>query len=142
MRLLLLASLIATPAAAWEFSPTPVCTLEHEATDSAWTLTYDPAEDLYAIALTRAVTDWPAATVFAIAFEGPRGLTISTTRHALSGDGRTLTVTDTGFGNVLDGLQYNATATAMIGDARVIADLEGAAPEVEAFRACTVGGVV
>jgi hypothetical protein len=46
-------------------------------------------------------------------------------------------VTDSGFGNVLDGLQFNDTATAVTGAAELRIPLEGAAPAVEDFRACT-----
>jgi hypothetical protein len=56
----------------------------------------------------------------------------------LSDDGRTLTVTDGGFGNVLDGLALNGTATALAGDTVIPFDLAGARPAVEAFRACGV----
>jgi hypothetical protein len=41
------------------------------------------------------------------AVRGPRGNMISTSRHALSDDGRTLSVSDRGFGNVLNGLEFN-----------------------------------
>ncbi|MEO0624574.1 MAG: hypothetical protein AAFU49_05345 [Pseudomonadota bacterium] len=99
-------------------------------------MTYDPRSLDYAIALKRAVP-WPDDPAFAIRFDGPRGLTISTSRHQLS-EGRTvLTVTDRGFGNVLDGLQFNDTATALTGSAALSVSLDGAAPKVEAFRACT-----
>ena len=64
---------------------------------------------------------------------------ISTTRHVLDEGGRRLTVTDRGFGNVLDGLQFNGRAIAIAGDTVVALDLAGAAPEVEVFRACRGG---
>ena len=54
----------------------------------------------------------------------------------MSEDGRALTVVDTGFGNVLDGLQYNHTAYAIAGDLEIPFPLEGAAEPVAAFRAC------
>jgi hypothetical protein len=104
-------------------------------------VTYDPRASEYAIALRRAAP-WPNAPVFEIRFEGERGFTISTTRHQLSEGGTVLTVTDRGFGNVLDGLQYNRTATAIAGSASLAVTLEGAAPEVEAFRDCTVAPAV
>jgi hypothetical protein len=62
---------------------------------------------------------------------------ISTGRHVLSEDGRTLSVRDRGFGNVLNGLEFNVVALAATGDRVVSIDLDGAAPEVAAFRACT-----
>jgi len=63
-------------------------------------------------------------------------LTIGTDRHRLSPDGQTLTVTDTGFGNVLDGLAFNRMATALAAETAVPFDLTGARPAVEAVRAC------
>lgn len=137
----LLALLLATPAGAWEFTPTPVCTLSHAAGTVSVRVTYDPAQaDPYAIAVTRAA-GWPAGAVFAIRFDGGRALVIQTTRQALSDGGRTLTVTDRGFGNVLDGLEFNAIATALIGDAAEPVSLQGAAAPVRAFRDCATAPV-
>ncbi|MDA7428097.1 hypothetical protein PGB28_06485 [Primorskyibacter aestuariivivens] len=130
MRLFCLLALLATPAIAWEFSPTPICILRNDG-NVATEVTYDGT--LYAIHLTRA-DGWPTAPVFAIRFEGAAPLTISTSRHVI--DGTTLTVTDRGFGNVLSGLQFNHTATALIGDLAVPIDLSGAADPVRAFRDC------
>jgi hypothetical protein len=136
MRLALTLTLLATPAAAWEFSPTPVCTLSHETPEASVTVTHDPRQpEPYAIAVTTQ-GGWPEAPVFSIRFDGPRGNTISTPRHRLSADGTTLTVTDRGFGNVLDGLEFNDSATATAGGASVTLPLDGAAPAVQAFRAC------
>jgi len=135
------ALLAAAPATAWEFTATPVCTLSHDAGGSAWEVTYDPGPGLYAIAITLSEGVWPEAAVFSIGFEGGRSLIISTDRHVLSEGGGTLTVTDRGFGNVLDGLEFNAAARAFTGDGEAIAELEGAAPEVQAFRACILGGL-
>ncbi|ROU03607.1 excinuclease ABC subunit B [Histidinibacterium lentulum] len=142
-RALAIAALLAAgPALAWEFTATPVCTLSHEAEGSAWEVTYDPAAELYAIAITLSEGGWPEAEVFSIGFAGGRSLVISTDRHVLSGGGATLTVTDRGFGNVLDGLEFNAAARAFAGDGEALAALDGAAPEVQAFRACVAGGLV
>ena len=69
-------------------------------------------------------------------FDGPRGLTITTNRQTLTENGRTLTVTDRGFGNVLNGLEFNTTATALSDDVEVPFPLDGAASAVQAFRAC------
>lgn len=136
MRPLAALFLLATPAAAWDFSPVPVCTLSHEAPGLSLRVTYDPAQPQpYAIALTR-TAPWPRTPAFAIRFDGPAGMTITTDRHRLSPDGRTLTVTDTGFGNVLDGLEFNRTATATAGPAEAPLDLAAAAPAVRDFRAC------
>lgn len=137
MRLALAFFLLATPAGAWEFTAAPVCTLSHDAPGAAVRITHDPRRpEPYAIALTRPEAPWPEAASFALAFEGPRGFTITTGRHGLSDGGRTLTVTDRGFGNVLDGLQFNETATARAGDLGLGLSLAGAAEPVEAFRAC------
>ena len=94
-------------------------------------MTYDTR--IYEIRLTRA-GGWPEARVFSLRFEGSAGLTIATTRHRV--DGETLSVTDTGFGNVLDGLEYNARAVALIGALSVPVDLRGAAEPVARFRDC------
>jgi hypothetical protein len=137
MRAALLLLLAAAPANAWEFTPAPVCTLSHEEAGHAVTVTWDPRQaEPYAIRI-EGQAPWPAAPVFAIDYAGPRPLMISTARHRLSADGRAVTVTDTGFGNVLDGLEFNATATAVMGGARVPFSLDGAAEPVRAFRACT-----
>jgi len=63
-------------------------------------------------------------------------LSITTDRHNLSDDARALTVTDSGFGNVLDGLAQNETAIMVAGPSIVQVSLDGAAPEVEIFRNC------
>ncbi|MCI5109980.1 MAG: excinuclease ABC subunit B [Marivita sp.] len=124
------------PAAAWEFTPAPICTLFHQDADVAVMVTYDPASGEYAIHLSRE-GGWPNAAVFSMRFEGPRGLTISTTRHVIeTEDTRTLTVRDRGFGNVLNGLNFNQRAVAVLGDLEVSMSLDGAAPAVEEFRAC------
>jgi hypothetical protein len=136
MRLALALALLASPAAAWEFRADPVCTLRHEGPDAVVEITRDPGvPEPYAITLTRP-EPWPSAPRFAIRYEGPRGFTITTGRHTRSADGRTLRVTDTGFGNVLDGLEQGGRAIALSGDAAVAVDLTGAAPAVRAFRAC------
>jgi hypothetical protein len=125
-----------TPAAAWEFSADPICTLSHETPEVALTVTFDPALPEYAITLTLTGAPWPNAPVFAIAYDGEVPLMIQTDRHVLSDDGQTLTVTDTGFGNVLDGLEFNSEAMAFAGNRRVLIPLDDADPAVEAFRAC------
>jgi hypothetical protein len=137
MRAALVLLLVATPAGAWEFTPVPVCTLSHAEPEASVTVTWDPSlSEPYAIAVTRAVP-WPEGPVFAIRYDGTRTLTISTGRHIRSDGGTTLTVTDRGFGNVLDGLEFNATATAMSGDAETAFSLDGASGPVRDFRTCT-----
>jgi hypothetical protein len=141
MRLTLALILLATPLHAWEFRATPVCTLSHATPDASVTVSYDPRlPEPYAIAITRALP-WPDSPTFGMRFDGARPLAIGTDRHRLSEGGRTLTVTDTGFGNVLDGLEFNASATASAGADSVVVDLAGAAEPVRAFRACADGGI-
>ncbi|MCR9257823.1 MAG: hypothetical protein NXI16_17205 [Alphaproteobacteria bacterium] len=138
LRPLIALLLMITPAVAWEATPGPICALTHDGRDAFVRLTYDPSIPEYSIAIT--VQDpWVNTARFAIRFEGPRGLAISTERHVLSPDGKTLTVTDSGFSNVLDGLEFNVTATALLGDRAVTLLLDGAAPAVRDFRACASG---
>lgn len=126
------------PAQAWQAGVEGVlCTLEHSGAEAEVRLTYDPAGPEYTIAIRRSVP-WPASSVFAMRFEGPRANMISTGRHTLSEDSLTLSVRDRGFGNVLDGLQFNDVALAAAGQAVVALDLADAPDAVAAFRACTV----
>ena len=127
---------IAAPALAWEFSDVPVCTLRHATPEVAVAVTFDPAIAEYAITLTLAEGVWPEGAVFAIAFEGGWAITIRTDRHELSDGGRTLTVRDSGFGNVLDGIGGNSRATAMLPGRAVKVALDGAGGPLAAFRAC------
>lgn len=136
MRALIL--LLATPVQAWDFTPTPICTILNDTPGLSIRVTYDPTQaQPYAITLSRP-DPWPTTDTFGLRFDGPAAMTIGTNRHQLSPDGRTLTVTDTGFDNVLDGLALNGTATALAGDAALPFDLTGARPAVEAFRACNL----
>lgn len=135
MRVIGLLFSLALPAQAWEFTPGLPCRLSHETPEAQIELTYDPTQPLYTITITRALP-WPDAPVFAMRFDGPRAIGIGTDRHKLHEGGTALTVIDTGFGNVLDGLEFNHTALAMAGDAQVSFPLEGAAEPVAAFRAC------
>jgi hypothetical protein len=132
----LLFLLLASPAAAWEFRDVPICTLSHTDAEAEVVVTFDPSLPEYAIAVTLNEGTWPLGPVFAITFDGPMPLTIRTGRHIVSDDGRTMTVRDTGFGNVLDGLELNAIAVAFLGTTAAHVSLEGAAPAVRAFRAC------
>lgn len=134
MRHLIPILLLTSPAHAWEFTPTPICTLTHTEAAADMRVTYDHATGLYAIAVTTP-QGWPATPAFSIRFEGPNPNTISTTQHTADAD--TLTVTDTGFGNVLDGLQFNDSATAFTATAAATVSLQGAAEPVAQFRACT-----
>ena len=129
----------AAPAFAWEARVSgAVCELTNEDKAAQVRLTYDPAIPEYSISITSG-QGWSPSPTFAIRFEGPRGLTISTQRQVISGDRGTVTVKDSGFGNVLDGLEFNNTATAILGNEAVTFGLENAGPAVRAFRACTAG---
>lgn len=126
---------VSAPASAWEARHMgAICTLDHSEGGSEIRLTYDPSRPLYTIAWTIDGT-WPPGT-FAIAFDGARPNVISTDRHGVSDEGRTVRVSDRGFGNVLDGLRFNETATAISGDVTAIVSLEGASAEVDAFLTC------
>lgn len=127
----------ATPAFSWEYSASPVCTLSHSSEKANLTLTYDRLSDgPYAIEITRIDRTWPVSPVFMMGFDGPRRSFITTDRHVLDAEGRSLTVKDRGFGNVLDGLEFNFIATAKSGETMLIFSLTGAAPAVRRFRAC------
>jgi hypothetical protein len=136
MRLILALALLPLPAAAWEFSPDPMCTLTHQAEDAEIAITYDSAVPQYTLFITLRSGEWPDAAGFQMIFGGGRDVTIGTTLHSLSADSATLTVRDSGFGNVLDGLEFNDTVVSTSGATTVIADLSDAAPAVQAFRAC------
>jgi len=135
-RFALILALLSTQAQAWEASiDGPLCVLSHGGETLDIRLTYDPGPPRYTITLTRAEGGWPEAPVFALQFNGPRPNLITTDRHVI--DGPALSVTDRGFGNVLDGLQFNDTVTALTGDAAITVPLTDAAAAVAAFRACT-----
>lgn len=134
----LLFLILAGPAHGWEFTPHPVCTLRHDGAEAEVAVTFDPHQaEPYAIALTRRGAAWPDGPVFTLTFQGPRPLTIGTDRHRID-QGGTLTVTDRGFGNVLNGLEFGDRAVARLADASVDVDLTGAAEPVARFRACAV----
>ena len=132
---------LASPVAAWEFSPQPICTLRHDTPDVAVRVTYDARVPVYEITLTLAQGTWPDSASFAIAFTGGRALTIGTDRHKVSADRRTLSVKDSGFGNVLNGIEFNSQAQARAGDAAVTIPLAGAAAPMQQFRACPAPGL-
>jgi hypothetical protein len=139
MRCLLMIAvlLLPLPALAWDVGRDgPRCTLTHRTAETTIRLTYDSGLPEYTIRLTRPGAPWPRAPVFALRFDGAQPNTISTSRHVLSDSDTQLMVTDRGFGNVLDGLQFNDWATAIIGDEMLRIPLDGAAPKVADFRAC------
>lgn len=137
MRALILLALLTSPAHAWQAgSEGRLCALRHSDPAADIQLTYDPDGPLYSITVTTPAP-WPDAPVFGLQFDGSRPNIITTTRHERDETGHSLTVTDQGFGNVLDGLEFNRTATAFSGQGLARIDLTGAAPEVQIFRACT-----
>jgi len=89
-RFLALFLLLAAPAQAWEARAGLICELRHATATADVLLTYDPAGPLYTITLTRRDRPWRPAPVFAMRFDGPRGLTISTARHGLGAGNRAL----------------------------------------------------
>ncbi|MEM8593174.1 MAG: hypothetical protein AAGF13_11680 [Pseudomonadota bacterium] len=133
MRPLALLLLLASPAAAWEFTPGATCVLEHEEAGLEVTLTHDPEQPLYSITLRRG-EPWPEADVFSIAFSN--GPTISTPLHAITEEGRALSVADRGFGNVIAGLIAGGTATAFLGEVAETFSLTGAAEPTRAYAEC------
>ena len=141
MRFLIALMLMATPAAAWEFTPGLPCLLNYADDTIAVELTHDPTQPQFSITLTR-TTPWPKADVFSLRFNGPAQLTISTTRHVLSNQDLSLTVIDRGFGNVLTGLAANQTATALLGTVAAEFSLSGAREPVADFAACSVDPTV
>ena len=129
MRLTLALLVCAFPAAGWEFSSTPICTL----TGPQTTVTYDASGPLYTITVTNP-DGWPASPTFGISFLGASPLSIGTDRHVI--DGPDLSVSDTGFGNVIVGLARNDTALAQAGDTAVTIPLAGIAEPLAAFLNC------
>ncbi len=136
MRTYLTLLLLASPAAAWEFSPAPICTLTATADTGDVILTYDPAITEYTITLTLPQGAWPDAPTFGMAFVSERPINIQTDLFTISDDRRSLTVVDRGFGNVLNGLEFNTRAYAVLGDLTVPIPLAGIAPAIADFRNC------
>src|SRR6185295_6143722 len=76
----------AAPAFAWEARVSgDVCELTNEDKAAQVRLTYDPAIPEYSISIASG-RGWSPSPTFAIRFEGPRGLTISTQQQVISGD--------------------------------------------------------
>lgn len=134
----LTACLVPATAFAWQAGGDGrVCTLAHSEGGVDILLTYDASGPLYTITVSRP-EPWPTAPLFSMIFDGAAPFTITTDRHVLSDGGRSLAVTDRGFGNVLRGLAENASARLNSGLASVDVSLEGAAPEVAVFEDCGV----
>ncbi len=136
MRLAFTLILLASPAAAWEFRATPICTLAETGDAGNLTVTYDASLPEYTITITLPDATWPDAPAFAMGFAGDRPINIQTDRHSRSADGRSLTVKDTGFGNVLNGLEFNMRVYASSGDMTIGFDLTGITPAIRDFRNC------
>lgn len=136
MRTLIAFLLLGSPALAWDFSPDPICRISEKQDLVEINLTFDHASGVYAIAFTKLEAPWDQGQQFSIRFEGPRPKLIRTDRHVFSVDGYTLTARDTGFGNVLDGLQYNTLAALETGDERIFIQIHKSFPAMEAFRKC------
>lgn len=136
MRLTVLAICLPTCAVAWEFSSDPLCTLSHESLHARVVITHDPGVPEYRMRLSLPTGAWANSETFGISFQGGRSLTIGTDRHQI--DGATLTVSDAGFGNVLNGLEFNQMAIAFTTNQSRQLSLAGAAPEVRKFRKCAL----
>lgn len=136
MRTPLALLLLATPAAAWEFSPRPICTLTDASDAGEITVTYEAEITEYSVTVTLPNGTWPTDPIFSMTFAGERPISIQTDRYTISNVGRSLTVKDRGFDNVLNGLELNTHAYAMLGDTTVGFSLNGIGPAISAFRAC------
>ena len=138
MRLIALVVFLPTYASAWEFSLTPLCTLTHQSEHARIEITHDPAIPEYRMTLDLFTEPWARSETFGMTFRGGRSLTIGTNRHII--DKSRLSVSDTGFGNVLNGLEYNALAIAFTSSQSIQFSLAEAAPEVRKFRSCAKAG--
>jgi hypothetical protein len=125
----------ATASEAWEFTSQPICTLSDSGGETQIEITYDG--QIYTLRLDHP-DGWPQGQIFSMRFS-PVGPFISTDRHRIIGT--VLEVTDTGFGNVLDGLQFNGNATALLGDVAREIRLDDASEPVADFRACDARGL-
>ena len=133
--LIAVAAVFATPAQAWTFAETEVCTLTHIEDMTEVTVVFDPAVPLYTITITT-TAPWDNSPTFRLSFDGPNALTIGTDQHTFSADRRSLSVSDTGFGNVLAGIGLNQQMTALNGDQAVSVSTTDAADPVADFNAC------
>ena len=127
--------ILTTPAHAWEFTPGVPCLLTHDTGATQIELTYDPRQPLYSITVSQDAA-MPDSPFFAMRFDGPRPNTIASARHEMGNNNRSVTVTDTGFGNVLDGLQYNISTTIILAETMLTVSLKDASGPVQLFRDC------
>lgn len=126
----------ASPATAWDFAETNVCTVTHDASNVFVAVTFDPTTEIYELTLTLKNQTWGNGHAFRIVFDGQNPIVIGTDRQTLSEDQTQLRVSDRGFGNVLDGIQFNETMTASLEDQSIAISLTGAAGPMAAFRLC------
>jgi hypothetical protein len=126
---------LASNAAAWEYTPGTPCLLRHETATAVIELTHDVGAPLYSL-IVKSTAAFDRMPHFGIRFHGSRPLQNSTDRHVFSADRRLLKVVDSGFSNVLNGLQFNQSAILNFGTSSVEVSLENAAAPVAAFRAC------
>lgn len=137
MRLAFILCLFAMPASAWEFTSSPTCTLRHSTAKADLEITFSArASALYFVEITQNESIWRPGPIFTMGFDGPRRSMISTDRHTLGAEGKSLRVTDSGIGNLLDGIEFNFVALARSGDTALTFSLTGAASAVRRFRAC------
>lgn len=136
MKMIALLALLPLRAAAWEFSPDPLCTLTHQAETAEIVITKDVTVPEYTLTVMLRSGAWPDAPVFFMDYPNGVGPDISTNRHTLSADRATLIVRDRGFENVLIGLEENGILYASSGGLRVTADVAMAFGAVQEFRAC------
>ena len=136
MRIIALTMFLPTCASAWEFSPHPLCTLSHQSESAQIEITYDPGVPEYRMTLNLLAEHWARSENFGITFRGERPLTIGTDRHEI--DQGNLTVADTGFGNVLYGLEFNTIAIAFTSAQTEQFSLAGAPSAVRNFRSCAL----
>lgn len=127
--------LLATPASAWEFTETTICTLRHTEGQTEVAVTFDPAAQIYTFSITTP-NGWSPQPTFQLRFDGANPFIIGTDRHSYSDDSQSLSASDTGFGNVLNGIARNESMTAINGDEIVTVSTIGAAAPMEAFRNC------
>ncbi|MCY4333955.1 MAG: hypothetical protein OXC60_04695 [Litoreibacter sp.] len=137
MRLAILLLLLPLQAHAWTFTPGLICRLSHDTNQARIELTYDPSKPLYSVTVSTP-KPLPHENIFSMRFIGPAGRMISTPRHTFNADGTAVTAEDSGFGNVLDGLQHNQIAEAILGSTVIRFDLTDAAEPTAQFRACEV----
>lgn len=131
--LLLIPSLV---SASWRFDETTACVITGETPETVVVVIHDYQAGRYTIAVSQTGQTWTPGPDLSIAFQGGRELVIGTDQHFLSDEGDVLMVTDRGFGNVLDGMQFNQRMTINTGEHIVKIDLNGAAAAVAEFRDC------